>query len=161
MTAVDRILVGTDFSPESELALELAADLARRLDAEIVLLHVDELPEAAPLPVTAVARRERARVELDRSRQTLEGSDVRVQVLLRPGDPAREILRVAASHAAGVIVVGTHGASAAAALLLGSVADRVVRYASLPVLVVPHPSRRTGKGIPAPDGGRRRPQKPA
>jgi nucleotide-binding universal stress UspA family protein len=142
MSAVARILVGTDFSAESSRALGIAAGIARGLDAEIVLLHVHEPPDAAPLPAGAAERREQARVEMDRSRRSLESGEIRVRALLRPGDPATEILRVALSQSAGLIVIGTHGVSAAHPLLLGSVADRVVRYASLPVLVVPDPARR-------------------
>jgi nucleotide-binding universal stress UspA family protein len=152
MPSIERILVGTDFSPTSAQAVALAADVARRLDAELVLLHVDELPQTAPMSASAIAHRERARGELDRSRRALEGDELRVQALLRPGDPAREILRIATSHGAAMIVVGTHGATARSALLLGSVADRVVRYATAPVLVVPLSSRVPDAIPPAPGG---------
>ena len=141
MQAIDRILLGTDFSPGSHRALEFAGEMARRLDAEVVLLHVNEAPEMAPPASDAAQRRQRARGELDRSRRQLEEAQVRVRVLLRPGDPAGEILRMATVHDARVIVVGTHGATAMSALLLGSVADRVVRHADVPVLVIPDGDR--------------------
>jgi nucleotide-binding universal stress UspA family protein len=152
VAALDRILVGTDFSASSDKALGLAADMARCLDAEVVLLHVNEHAETAPLPVAALERRDRARIELARSRRVLEDGNVRVKALLRPGDPAREILRVAGSQGAHVIVIGTHGATSTATLLLGSVADRVVRYAAIPVVVVPDVTRRPAT-IPAPRPG--------
>lgn len=142
MGALGPILVATDFSRSSENALELATTLAQRLDEEVVLLHVDEVSETAPLSELALARRELARRELDRCQRMLGDANVRARVMLRPGDPAREILRVAATHPPGVIVVGTHGASPSSTPLLGSVADRVMRYAPHPVLVVPHPARR-------------------
>ena len=142
MSPLRPILVPLDFSASSDGALEIAIALARRLDVEVVLLHVDSGVGTAPLGVEDVERRSRARTELDRSKQALESVSIPVRVLLRPGDPAREILRVAAAHTPGVIVVGTHGASAAKTPLLGSVADRVMRYAPHPVLVVPDPARR-------------------
>lgn len=154
MPAIDRILLGTDFSPTSNKALEFTGEIARRLDAEVVLLHVNEPPEIAPLPDDAAQRRERARGELDRSRRELEDANVRVRVLLRPGDPAGEILRMATVHDARVIVIGTHGATAATALLLGSVADRVVRHAAVPVLVIPDDVREPA--VPRKQGSARR-----
>jgi nucleotide-binding universal stress UspA family protein len=154
VASVDRILVGTDFSASSAKAVDLAADMARGMDADVVLLHVNEHPETAPLPVAAVQRRNRARDELARSRRQLEDGNVRVKALLRPGDPAREILRIATSHGAHVIVIGTHGATSTATLLLGSVADRVVRYAAIPVVVVPDVARRPAAIPSAPAAGR-------
>jgi len=140
MGEIGPILMATDFSTNSVLALDLAASLAHRVDEEVVVLHVDDSPTIAP--ASGAARRELARLELDRCCGRLGAQGVSVRVMLRPGDPAREILRVAAAHRPGVIVVGTHGVSAAKAPLLGSVADRVMRYAPHPVLVVPDPARR-------------------
>jgi nucleotide-binding universal stress UspA family protein len=142
MGEIGPILMATDFSTSSRLALDLAATLAQRFDEEVMLLHVDVSTTSAPLDDVGARRREVARLELERGRAQLAGQGVRTRVMLRPGDPAREILRVAAVHMPGVIVVGTHGASAAATTLLGSVADRVMRYAPLPVLLVPDPTRR-------------------
>lgn len=142
MGEIGPILMATDFSTNSALALDLAATLAHRFNEEVVLLHVDDSSTSAPLSEAALARRELARLELERCRAMLEEQSVRVRVMLRPGDPAREILRVAATHMPGVIVVGTHGASPVKTPLLGSVADRVMRYAPHPVLVVPDPTRR-------------------
>ncbi|MEW6270015.1 MAG: universal stress protein [Thermodesulfobacteriota bacterium] len=137
------ILVPLDFSASSDAALELATALAGRFGAEMVLLHVDPAVETAPLGEKALARREEARAELERARQALSDRSVAVRVFLRPGDPAREVLRMADAERPLTIVIGAHGHSRAASPLLGSVADRVVRYATCPVLVVPHPARRT------------------
>jgi len=142
MSELGPILMATDFSTNSAVALDLAATLAGRFGAEVLLLHVDEGVAVAPLDTAAVARREVARLELDNCRRLLEAAGVRARVFLRPGDPAREILRVAAAYAPGVIVVGTHGCSPVSTPLLGSVADRVMRYAPHPVLIVPDPARR-------------------
>jgi nucleotide-binding universal stress UspA family protein len=142
MMELGPILMATDFSTSSQLALELAGTLAHRFAEPVVLLHIDEGPDSAPPSEAAAARRKLARLELDRCRRFLEDMGVVAQVFLRPGDPAREILRVANAHASGVIVLGTHGRSPASTPLLGSVADRVMRYAPRPVLVVPDPARR-------------------
>jgi len=144
MIELGSILMATDFSTSSNRALELAATLAHRFAVSVVLLHVDEGAETAPLSDAALARRGLARLELDRCRRSLADDGVQAEVLLRPGDPAREILRVADAHAPGMIVLGTHGRSPATTPLLGSVADRVMRYAPQPVLVVPDPARRAG-----------------
>jgi nucleotide-binding universal stress UspA family protein len=133
-------LVAIDFSAASRRALDVARAMSLRLDAEVVLLHVDAAPETAPLSARAAARRAHARVEMEKLRRELEEAAVPVRVLLRPGDPAREILRVAEDQASIVIVMGRQGASRAATTLLGSVTDRVMRYARQPVLVVPDPT---------------------
>lgn len=131
-----------DFSPTSEVVLEFAADMAGRFDAEIVLLHVEAAAETAPLDGDGLARRERSRAALERARSTLVERGLSVRTLLRPGDPAREVLRLADVERPLAIVIGSHGHSRSTAPLLGSVSDRVVRYAGWPVLLVPHPSRR-------------------
>lgn len=138
----ERILFATDFSPYAALALDLAGETARGLQAEVVVLHVDATAEAAPLSLEALSRREAARQGLEKAQQRLRDANVTASTLLRPGDPAREILRVATLQAARMIVVASHGWTRSSTLLLGSVADRVVRYAPVPVLVVRHPDRR-------------------
>lgn len=142
MSPVPSVLVAVDFSPSSDAALEMTARLASALGVEAVLLHVDPLPETAPLAGEAAGRRDLARSALERSRQSMIELGVSTVTLLRPGDPAQEILRVASARAPSFIVVGSHGQSPATTPLLGSVADRVVRYSPYPVLVVPHESRR-------------------
>lgn len=141
MRPVERILVATDFSPDAALALAAAGEAAAPVGAEVIVLHVDDDARAAPLSSAAIARRDHARRELERARSDLAGRNVAVRTLLRPGDPAREILRMALSQEAGMIVIASHGRAGSSALLLGSVADRVVRHARLPVLLVRHPDR--------------------
>ena len=136
------MLIAIDFSPSCDQAVALATRLLEPADGAVILLHVDAVGETAPLSADALERRDQLRAGLERVRQTLDERGVDSVTLLRPGDPAREILRVAQTHAAEMIVMGTHGQSAAATPLLGSVADRVVRYSPFPVLVVPHSSRR-------------------
>lgn len=142
MTSQRQMLIAIDFSPSSDDAVALAARLVRPDDGEVILLHVDTTTQTAPLSPDAVERRDRLRSALEELRKALGDAGVPTVALLRPGDPAREILRVADSHAPEMIVMGTHGQSPNSTPLLGSVADRVVRYSPYPVLVVPHTARR-------------------
>jgi nucleotide-binding universal stress UspA family protein len=119
-----RILVATDFSDEAEAAVRVAIDYARRLGAHLDILHVYS---AGELDVTTLLADAAAQAS----------PDVPVTVAGTGGDPAEEILRHAASHPIDLIVVGTHGRTGFSRLLLGSVAERVLRGARCPVLAVP------------------------
>ena len=135
-----RILLASDFSADATVALEMAKETAQRFEAEVLVLHVDQGAVAAPLSAEAAARREGARGRLASICNELARDQIPALPLLRTGDPAREILRVAADRGVSLIVIGTHGAALSRShLLLGSVADRVLRYASAPVLTVRHP----------------------
>ena len=118
------ILIATDFSDEAEGALRVAIDQARRFGARLHVLHVLAGSDVEVIRLLANAT-------------ALAGPDVAVRVASTPGDPAREILRYARDHAIDLIVVGTHGRGGWSRVLLGSVADRVLRGATCPVLAVP------------------------
>jgi nucleotide-binding universal stress UspA family protein len=118
-----RILVATDFSDGARNALTVAAQYARTLHATIDLMHV------SPLAGTDVGG--------SAADVIAQAGDVPLTFVGRSGDPADEILRYAAMHAVELIVVGTHGRTGVSRLLLGSVAERVTRGATCPVLVVP------------------------
>jgi nucleotide-binding universal stress UspA family protein len=135
------ILCAVDFSPSSRDALEQAADLARRLDAELTLLHVIERPRVAGtdiLPTTERAdaeQRERER-ELEAWKQDAERTTGRpVRVALAVGSAPEEILRRAAEGGFDLVVTGTEARRGLRRMLLGSVAERVVRAAPCAVLV--------------------------
>lgn len=139
---ISRILVPMDFSDDSEAALRFARDLARRYDATIHLLHVVENPLAtgvwsAELYTSEIAglqlnlvRDAKARLEKSVPEGTAMSTEVRV------GKAANEILNVARERGVDLIVMGTHGRTGLALLILGSVAERVVRMAPCPVLTV-------------------------
>lgn len=138
------LLVATDFSAASRDALTLARDLAGVLAARVHLVHVIPDPARMPWSIDAgiavfdVERQWRAQAEeslaAERVRAGLPDDTVlRVAV----GDPAHEILAAAAAVRAGLVVMGTHGAGRVARLLMGSVADKVLRQTSRPVVVVP------------------------
>lgn len=131
-----QILIATDFSDSAEAALTVAVQYARDLHAGLHVFHVFSASEAE---VTRLLADAAARA----------GSDVPVTVSEAGGDPAEEILRYAMRHPIDLIVVGTHGRTGASRLLLGSVAERVMRGARCPVLVVPAPA---GFATPVPSG---------
>lgn len=134
---MDRILAAVDFSLSSLAALEYAEDLARQFGAELLLVHATGAP-SMPAEVGHVGP-EAAKRALTRSVARLREHGLRVRGLLRPGAPVDEILRVAEAERASVIVMGTHGRSGLARVLMGSVADRIVRGAPCPVLTVGPP----------------------
>jgi len=140
--------VPTDFSKYSQNALVYAVAFAEKFGAELHLLHVvqdlalfvpDTVGGSPPVvpPVdqlTAGVREALQRVIRDNG---LEGRRVCPEV--REGTPFHEIIRCARERDVDLIVMGTHGRGAVAHLLMGSVAERVVRTAPCPVLTVRHP----------------------
>jgi nucleotide-binding universal stress UspA family protein len=138
------ILVPTDFGPTSENAQNLAAELARKFGGTLTLVHVYEVPSSpypdAPFPAECIAPIERAATEeLARALSSLRRRSAGATSVLRQGVPWEEILRVATDVGAELIVMGTHGRRALRNGLLGSVAERVVRMAGIPVLTVHAP----------------------
>jgi nucleotide-binding universal stress UspA family protein len=134
---IERVLAAVDFSICSLAALEYAEELARQFGAELVLLHATGAP-SMPAEVSHIGP-EAAERALTRAVGRLREHGLRVRGVLRPGAPADEILRVAEAERAGLIVMGTHGRSGVARVLMGSVAERIVRAAPCPVLTVGPP----------------------
>jgi nucleotide-binding universal stress UspA family protein len=146
MIDLRRILVPTDFSRSSENALAYAAAFAEKFGAEVVLLHVVQdlalfVPEAvmAAPPLTAPVGQflAAARQALEHAAAGVGGVTIRPEVA--EGVPYEEIVRQAREHDVDLIVMGTHGRTGLAHVLLGSVAEKVVRRAPCPVLTVRHP----------------------
>ncbi|MFN0017630.1 MAG: universal stress protein [Pirellulaceae bacterium] len=136
-----RILVPTDFSPNSEVALGLATSLARETGGEIVLAHVETIPLSATGGEYLYAIPELPTKELMEKLQhvSLPDSQVPVERRLLAGDPADAIVRIAESEHVDLIVMGTHGRRGISRLLMGSVAESVVRAAPCSVLTVKQP----------------------
>jgi nucleotide-binding universal stress UspA family protein len=141
----DKILVPTDFSPSSEPALLFAVELARAVGASLTLLHVYnatpyEIPEGMPVSgiinIDGVIAEFRKQLEAAKSRAEQAGA-ARVDTTLLQGVAYAEITRLAEQRGYGLIVMGTHGRTGFAHMLLGSVAEKVVRKASCPVVTVP------------------------
>ncbi len=146
MAGIQKILVATDFSKTSERALHQAAELAEIFHARLTVLHVVEEPFGyvgemhAYLPEVDAFRKtlnDAARKQLDKVLTTEEVARWQADRLLRTGTPYAEIVRCAKDQETDLIVIGTHGRGLLTHLMLGSVAEKVVRYASCPVLTVP------------------------
>jgi nucleotide-binding universal stress UspA family protein len=158
-----KILAATDFSDDSNYALEYAEELARRFSAEILVMHVDQplspviVSDLSPgLDVGAMNRiaeeqRLMALRELDRITARLRDAGLKSRSLLKVGAPFLEIVTAAHSDSADLIVLGTHGRSGLAHVLMGSVAERVVRKAHCPVLTIRHPDRKFKHPLDKPD----------
>jgi nucleotide-binding universal stress UspA family protein len=140
MILLKHVLVATDFSRASEAALTYGRALARTFGATLHLLHVVEndflrATAADPRALAAGAKRTLNGRLTDQDCVTLCARAV-VEV---DDSPAEAIVDYARRERIDLIVMGTHGRSAVAQLLVGSVAERVVRTASCPVLTVRHP----------------------
>jgi nucleotide-binding universal stress UspA family protein len=149
-----KILAPTDFSEDANLALSYAVELAQKFSAEIVVLHVDQ--PLAPVMVSElnpgldvgvmnrIAEEQRllALRELDKTTAKLREAGVKARSLMRVGAPFLEIIHIAQSEGADLIVMGTHGRSGLAHVLMGSVAERVVNKAPCAVLTIRHPDRK-------------------
>jgi nucleotide-binding universal stress UspA family protein len=144
---IGRILVATDFSDASEAALALAEEMGRRFGAELALFHAQQVPSylfpdgIVPVPSSVLADLQASVVaELERLAARARAHGVRAEVRHSIGGAADEICRAAAEWPADLIVVGTHGRSGLRHVLLGSVADKVMRKAPCPVVTV-HPPK--------------------
>ena len=149
MIALKKILVPTDFGNAADAALTYARALARNFGASIDLLHVAEDASArmfageiyVAVPQTLQQDLEKAaRGELDKRLIDNDPDPLPVRrTVLASNAPAMTIVNYAKETGADLIVMGTHGRGPMAHLLMGSVAERVVRLAGCPVLVVRHP----------------------
>ncbi len=142
----ERILVPLDGSDLAELALPHARQLARRLQGQVWLLCVVPpvfqpiLPPAIAVDLAAEAldRAERlAEDYLEQVRAHLAAAGLTAHTLVARGDPAAEVLAAARDVQARLIAMATHGRGGLGRWMLGSVADRVVRAATIPVLLIP------------------------
>jgi nucleotide-binding universal stress UspA family protein len=141
MLPIKTILHPTDFSERSDAAYRLAGALARDYDARLVIVHVAEPPVAIYGPDLILPPTESYEQPLRAKLQELTRRDptIRVEERFVEGDPAKEILRVAKETQCDLIVMGTHGRTGLGRLLMGSVAEQVVRKARCPVLTVKTP----------------------
>jgi len=139
------ILVPVDFEEASLRAIEIAREMAGKMGAEVVLVHVYQLPvytypglEPALLPGFHTEVSSAAARALDGLSSRTGG----LRTVLREGDPASEVLTVADELKPAMIVMGTHGRRGIAHLFLGSVAEKVIRKANVPVLTVRAPEQK-------------------
>ena len=145
MPDYESILVATDLSDPSLAAVREAGALARRLGSRLILAYVmeDRLP-----PMVAAYASETPEAILKRHREHAEAAladfvkqhlaDHEVERVVLQGVPHQEIVRLAAEHDVGLLVVGMHGHGFLAHALAGSTAERILHHAPCPVLVVSH-----------------------
>lgn len=151
MVTIKHILVATDFSETSARALAMALELARAFDARLTLLHVWSIPstgyaEALSWPIDDMERA--AKRALDDAFARTSKVHPKTEALLREGNEWQEIVDAAQDLRCDLVVMGTHGRRGLPRLVLGSVAEKVVRLSPVPVLTV---------GLPREHGDERSP----
>jgi len=143
MSLPKTILVPTDFGASSDHALNYAVELARTLGAELIVVHIYEIPMvgfpdgvliATPELTTRVL--ESAEIGLKKTVEPHANSGVKIRTMVKQGPTWRTIIATASEVEAGMIAMGTHGRHGLPRALLGSVAEKVVRNARCPVLTV-------------------------
>ncbi len=148
MIALKNILVATDFGEASDAALAYGRELARTFDATLHVLHVaDDVyvrlggdAYVAVLPELQKDVEQAAHTSLDNLIGVPAAGEPAVQkVVLTSASTAAAVVQYAKDTSIDLIIVGTHGRGAVAHLLMGSVAERIVRTAPCPVLTVRHP----------------------
>ena len=149
MINIRHILVATDFGETSTAAVQRAIQLSEAFQAQLDILHIVEepfgylgnihgyLPEVDAFRATL---NDAARAQLHQVMSPDEAERRKVHLALRTGTPYVEIVRYAKDQDVDLIVLGTHGRGSVRHMLLGSVAEKVVRYAHCAVLTTPHPS---------------------
>lgn len=152
--SIRKILVATDFSPQADLALEHAMNIARLTGAEVVLMHATTVPQpgtTVPEGVYGAAERYEAilrdhladnRAKLEELRERWSGQGVDVSQVFMDAFPDTAIARCANEINADLTVIGTHGRTGVKRFLLGSVAERAVRLTERNIMV----ARDVGRG---------------
>jgi nucleotide-binding universal stress UspA family protein len=146
MSRIRRVLHASDFSPASRAAFATAVDMAKDNRAELLLVHV--LTPVMPIiaddgyvnPKTwediEASTKAAGQRQLAALASKARKAGARVKALLSEGAPHEQIIRLARSKHADVVVLGTHGRTGLAKFFLGSVAGRVVSMSSVPVMTV-------------------------
>lgn len=144
---VNKILFPTDFSHTGDAALEFAASMARDSDATLLIVHVEEPTVAYGGGEMYYGVSEPASEDLKTMLRAVAPRDPEVSCEhhLIVGDPAAGLVRFAESEGVDLIVMGTHGRTGLSRLIMGSVAEAVVRKAPCPVLTYKQPSGKLAK----------------
>lgn len=156
MVDIQRILCPVDFSEESRHALEHAGAFARWYRAPITVLHVQSTPQplvpasgmSGGVPFLPSERLEDLAKEVRDFCEPLMPSDGDLEVVVKEGRPAREIVAHADAISADLLIMGTHGRGGFERLFLGSVTEKVLRSARCPVLTVPPRAPHAGTDPP-------------
>lgn len=148
MNNIKKILVPVDFSENSRIALDWAMSIADKVGARVILFHALDIP--AELKVRAerhlvldAAYTKRVKDEAAKELRAFAGEYDEVKITVAPnvaeGKPFVQIIKAAKIYDVDLIVMGTHGRSGLQQMLIGSVAEKVVRKAPCPVMTVKHP----------------------
>ena len=168
--SIDSILVPVDFSRSSFEALEYAIDFADRVAARLIVLHVVNLDLAftadgyamCDLSVLMEDARTSAEKQMQEFVRLAKFRGVKFETAVKVASPTSEICDFADERDVDLIITATHGRTGLKHLLMGSVAEQMVRYARQAVLVVPsHPETRTSKLSPPSRQGRQSISQPA
>lgn len=152
MIALKKILVPTDFSETSKAALDYARSLADAFNASMHVLHVMDVPPGGamaselyvPPPQSFLDEWTRtAREQLEKLLTVADRQKHRAELVLVTGRPFPEVVRYAETENIDLIVMGTHGRGPVVHMLIGSVAERVLRKAPCPVLTVRQAASKT------------------
>lgn len=143
----NKILFPTDFSHTGDAALELATVLAKDADATLLIVHVEEPPVAYGGGEMYYGLPEPAHDEIKRMLQEVKPTrdDVKFEHRLVTGDPPSAVVRLAEEENVDLVVMGTHGRTGLSRLLMGSVAEAIVRRAKCPVLTYKHTAKEAEK----------------
>jgi nucleotide-binding universal stress UspA family protein len=141
MLKIRTILCPTDFSPYSRHAWEMACALARDYGARIVLLHVREIPTGIYGEFGAIPAEPYEVGDINEQLAAFKPpyAQVKVEPVVAQGNPAPTIVEIAKERGCDLIVMGSHGRTGLGRLLMGSVAETVVRRAGCPVLTLRSP----------------------
>jgi nucleotide-binding universal stress UspA family protein len=133
---IRKILLGYDGSESAERAVDLAVSLAHKYDAEIIVVHAyPRLPRMMQPSQEDVREIHEARESVEALVKRLAKDQLEVTPDVLEGPAAEAILNVADAHDVDLIIVGRRGLGKFSGLLLGSTSDRVLQYATVPVLV--------------------------
>jgi nucleotide-binding universal stress UspA family protein len=145
-----RILVAIDFSDAADAAFDYAVALAKPLGARVVAMHAYELPVYGFPSGALVASAEMASRIMSGAQEGLDAAckaradrGVEISQVVRQGIAWEEVHRVADETNADLIVIGTHGRQGLSRALLGSVAEKIIRTSTRPVLTIHHQTKKS------------------
>jgi len=160
MPRFGKILCPVDFDPNSIAALDIACELAQERKATVEVLHVVPIPLGPEVAIPFDKLERMARARLERLARQKINPKLRYTIHVKTGDPAGEVIHLANQTDADLIVMATHGRRGLRRLMLGSVAERVVREAHCPVLTIkPTALGRGARPSRAPAAARKRAQR--
>ena len=142
MFEIKKILVPTDFSAASDLALRYGYEMAKTFDAKLTVLHVADDPILFAETTSDEYRAETVQesdAKLQANVRTVLGEIEGIELLSKCGSAATEIVEYGKTQSIDMVVMGSHGRSAMASMLLGNVAEHVVRHSLCPVMAVRSP----------------------